>query len=149
MIIITQSCAFGKKPDIGAIMNRYGKSITMENNQRQAERSYLSDLLEVMDDSTHQIIGHLQNISLIGLLIISNEPIELNEKLSLRISIPDEGLPDIQGPVFFTFNATCKWNREGFMKGLVENGFEINYIPDDSQEKIDFLINCFGVVPEF
>ena len=59
-------------------------------DRRRHKRRHLIYYLEVFDDATDRLIGHVVDITMKGIMLTSEEPIELNSTLRLRIELPAE-----------------------------------------------------------
>lgn len=60
----------------------------MSVDKRKQPRRHLIYYLKVVDPGTHAIIGHMVDISTIGLMLIGKQPMESGQILPLRILTP-------------------------------------------------------------
>lgn len=58
--------------------------------RRKYKRSELMYYVRIYDRNTGEVIGHLGNITPYGLMIISEEPLQIESKYDLRIELPQE-----------------------------------------------------------
>jgi hypothetical protein len=109
--------------------------------RRRLERRDLSYYLPVMDNNTQQVIGHLVDISPVGLMMDSKMPVPTNLKYSLRLDL----MEDIAGKAILEFIAVSKWCRPDSIQPYLYNaGFEITNIAPDDYEVIKLIAEKYG-----
>lgn len=107
---------------------------------RQADRRCLVFYLRVFDGLSSKILGHLINMSEKGVLLMTDEPVELNEDHRLRIRLP----AFVRDRHEIVLHATSRWCRKEPGRDLYFIGFQI-YNLDVLTEKIVFnLIKDLG-----
>jgi hypothetical protein len=57
--------------------------------ESRTKRRHLFLYLEILDPATHELIGHLGDISKDGLMIICNHPMPLRQLRDIRIKLPE------------------------------------------------------------
>ena len=62
-------------------------------NRRKLPRKDLMSYSQVFDLSQGKLIGYLGDLNLIGAMVIGDEPLKVNEKLTISIQLPE--LPKI------------------------------------------------------
>jgi hypothetical protein len=99
--------------------------------RRRYQRKNVSYYLPVMDNNSQKVIGHLVDISLIGLMMDSKIPIQTNLSFSLRLDFTE----DMAGKACLEFKAVCRWCRPDKIQPYMYNvGFQIiNISPRDTQ----------------
>jgi hypothetical protein len=109
--------------------------------RRRLKRRQISYYLPVLDNSTRKIIGHLIDISPIGLLMDSKTAIPANQAFTLRLDFMEE----IAGKAFVEFNAQSKWCRPDSIQPYMYNvGFEIKDLASDGLEVIRRIAEKYG-----
>jgi hypothetical protein len=99
--------------------------------RRKLKRRSLSYYMLVKDADTQDSIGHLVDITPLGLLIDSPKPLPLEKELRLRL---DTG-PDVADKTYIKFIARTKWCLPDVVEPyLYDIGFSIISIaPHDSE----------------
>ena len=108
--------------------------------QRSIERHQLPYYLKVFNRITDKPMGSIGNVSLDGLMLISQLPILLNARFDMRLKIPghDGRLRCID------FCATCQWCREDVTPGSFDSGFALVAPPAEYVEMVDALRYYFS-----
>lgn len=112
--------------------------------QRRIERHQLPYYLKVLNRLTGKPMGSIGNLSLDGLMLISQWPMLVGARFEMRIRIPahHQGrLRDID------FCATCRWSREDVTPGTYDSGFSLLAPPGDYVELVDALRHYFTFHP--
>jgi hypothetical protein len=90
--------------------------------RRRLKRKNLAYYMLVLDATTRQTIGHLLDITSIGLLMDSPKPIPLEKDFRLLLDIT----PDVANKTSITFSARSKWCRPDEIEpSLYDIGFSI------------------------
>jgi hypothetical protein len=108
--------------------------------QRSIKRHQLPYYLKVFNRITDKPMGSIGNVSLDGLMLISQLPILLNARFDMRLKIPghDGQLHCID------FHATCQWCREDVTPGNFDSGFALVAPPAEYVEMVDALRYYFS-----
>jgi hypothetical protein len=116
-------------------------SKTTAIERRKQNRRNVSFYLPVMDNNTKQVIGHLVDISPIGLMMDSKVPIPTNLKYNLRLDL----LEDIAGKAILEFVATSIWCRPDSIQPYMYNaGFHIIDISPADLEVVKRIAEKYG-----
>ncbi len=107
---------------------------------RQCARGDVVFYLRLFDGTSSRVIGHLADISEQGLMLISDEPIEVGKTSRLRLGVPEE-LHEKQEVLF---EATSRWCRPDGTPNLYISGFTINDPTKEVQNCIHRLVREFG-----
>ena len=94
--------------------------------QRRIERHQLPYYLKVFNRITDKPMGYIGNVSLDGLLLISQLPLLIGARFDMRLKIPGQSEPH-----FIDFSATCQWCREDVTPGYYDSGFALVAPPAD------------------
>jgi hypothetical protein len=98
--------------------------------RRKLKRRNLSYYLPVIDIGTQQVMGHLVDITPIGLMMDSKKPIPTNLDFNLHLDL----MEDVSEKAFIEFTARSKWCRPDTIQPYLFNaGFQIvNLTPEDT-----------------
>jgi hypothetical protein len=99
------------------------------HERRRLARRNLSHYLPVEDMSTGQVIGHLVDVSPVGLRLDSKIPVTPDHSFHLRLVLPEP----IAGEESLECTAVAKWCRSDPIRPSLYNaGFEItDMVPED------------------
>ena len=105
------------------------------------ERRNVSFYLPVLDNNTQQVIGHLVDISPVGLMMDSKIPIPTNLSYNLHLDF----MEDMAGRASLDFTARSKWCRPDSIQPFLYNaGFEITNVAPDDMEVIKCIVEKYG-----
>jgi hypothetical protein len=110
--------------------------------QRRIDRQQLPYYLKVFNRITDKPMGYIGNVSLEGLMLISQLPLLVGARFDMRLKIPG---PDAQR--FIDFSATCQWCREDVTPGSFDSGFALMVPPVEFVEMVDALRQYFSFYP--
>jgi PilZ domain len=109
--------------------------------RRKIDRHNVSYYLAVMDTTSQQIIGHLIDISPIGLMMDSKIPVPTNLKYTLHLDLMEE----IAGQASVEFVATSIWCRPDAIQPYLYNaGFHIIEITPGNLEVVKQIAKRYG-----
>jgi hypothetical protein len=109
--------------------------------RRKINRRNVSFYLPVMDATTKQVIGHLMDISPIGLMMDSKIHIPTNMKYPLHMDL----MEDIAGQASLEFIAISKWCRPDSIQPYLYNvGFNIIEITPGNLEVVKRIAEKYG-----
>ncbi|HEY1026579.1 MAG TPA: PilZ domain-containing protein [Pseudomonas sp.] len=108
-------------------------------SQRRIERHQLPYYLKVFNRITDKPMGFIGNVSLDGLMLISQLPMLVGARFDMRLKIPGQ-----QGMHFIDFSGNCQWCREDVTPGSYDSGFALVAPPADYVEMIDALRYYFS-----
>lgn len=109
--------------------------------QRGLSRHHLIYYLRVYDGISSRVVGHVVDISPEGLMLITDEPIPVQEEYRLRMRFPGSGSEQQE----LLFDAVCRWCREDENPEFYLAGFQIQELPEKSANFIQGLIAEFGM----
>jgi hypothetical protein len=109
--------------------------------QRRIRRRHLIYYLRVHDGTSRRVIGHVVDITLHGLQLITEEPLTVLEQHRLRMSFP--GMGSSRDELFF--DAVCKWCRQDENPAFYLAGFQILNLMPEEAVFIQGLISEFGL----
>ena len=109
--------------------------------QRSFSRHHLIYYLRVFDGISSRVVGHIVDISSHGLMLITDEPITVQEQYRLRLRSPGSGSDHDE----LLFDARCRWCRQDENPEFYIAGFQIQDIPEKAAEFFRGLIEEFGM----
>ncbi len=102
------------------------------SKKRVSDRIYVQTLIEIFDQSTGYLLGHLANYSPGGLMLTAKEKIPLGTVIDCRMIIPDNMLNN--GEICFKLKAA--WCEEDIMPGTYTIGFQFQDISKENFRQI-------------
>ena len=87
-----------------------------------------------------RVVGHLIDISPKGLMLLSDEPIAVNEEYRLRMRLPHEVTESDE----VIFRAVSRWCRPDDNPDFYVTGFQIQDLDDEAEKTISSLIEEFS-----
>jgi hypothetical protein len=117
------------------------KTEIKQADKRRLKRRHLIFYLRVFDRGTNQMIGHIVNITMQGVMIISDHPIGSGCKFNLCMHLPYE----LGKGNTIDFVATSVWNRRDVNPEFYNSGFTFDSIDEKDRKTIIDLIDRFGL----
>ena len=112
-----------------------------KDEQRSFARHHLIYYLRVYDGISSRVVGHIVDISSHGIMLITDEPITVQEDYRLRLRFPGSGSDREE----LIFDAVCRWCRQDDNPEFYIAGFHIQDIPADAANFFQGLIAEFGM----
>ena len=101
--------------------------------RRRLKRRSLAYYMLVLDANTREMLGHLVDITPLGLMMDSQKPLPLENDFRLRI----DTMPDIADKEYIKFTARTKWcSPDAIEPYLFDIGFSITDISQHDSEII-------------
>ncbi len=107
--------------------------------QRSFGRHHLIYYLRVFDGISSRVVGHIVDISPQGLMLITDEPVTVQEDYRLRMRFPGSDQEEL------IFDAVCRWCRQDDNPDFYIAGFHIQDIPANAAHFFQGLIAEFGM----
>lgn len=104
--------------------------------KRRLERHKISNSLEVYDLDSGQHIGRVVDLHAEGLMLLSEQPIELFRRYALQVSLP----MTLNGTTEFFADAESLWQRESIAGGQYWTGLHFVQLPEDAKRCIDKMV---------
>ena len=115
------------------------KSITQE--RRRSKRRNVAYYLPVMDTKTGEAIGHLVDISPVGIMMDAKIPVPTNVRYELHLDF----MENLGGKSSLNFAATSKWCHKDEIQPFVYNaGFELADIALEDIEVFKLVAEKYG-----
>jgi hypothetical protein len=109
--------------------------------RRRLKRQNLAFYMQVLDPGTLQVVGHLVDVSRIGLLLDSLKPLIIGREYQLRI----DTTPEVADKTCIQFSARVKWCRmDKITPNIYNAGFEITGISPHDADIIQHIVERYG-----
>ena len=108
--------------------------------RRRLSRRHILFYSRVFDRKTGVFLGYLGNLNEAGLMIISEDPLEINQIYLLRIDLPE----DIYSKSVLNFEARSVWCQSDVDPNFYNTGFQLIEISDESKDIIAQIIDDYG-----
>jgi hypothetical protein len=109
--------------------------------RRRLKRKYLAFFTRVFDRTSGELVGHLADLSSGGMMVISEEPIHIEQDLELRM--------DLAGPFFdkehLDYSARSRWCLPDINPNFWNTGFMITDIAEEDRQTLERIIEEFGI----
>lgn len=108
--------------------------------RRTLDRKYLMVYSRVFDRSTGKILGYLSDLSPKGAMVISDDPIRENAKISLRFDLPD---PPLFSTDHLNLEARVAWCKPDIDPSFYNIGFEFTEINQQEKAIVEEMIVAY------
>lgn len=105
-------------------------------NKRTVARRHLIYYLRVFDQQSGHLIGNLVDISTKGIMVVSDKPITVGQRVRLRMVLPDT----VDGSKEVEFDAESRWCRNDANRDFFDTGFELLDPSMDFLDAVDRLV---------
>ena len=113
----------------------------MVNERRNIKRHKFAYYMQVLDDDTLRLIGHLSDISSKGLKIDSQTPIAPGIHFRLRMDLTTE----VSNKAYIIFSAISRWCNVDPLDPFIQNvGFEITEIGTEDSAIYQRIVEKYG-----
>jgi len=109
-------------------------------DKRKVKRRYLLYYARVYDAANRQQIGNLVDITPIGAMILSPNPIPEGQRMRLRIELSD----DVANKPYMDLPVRTKWHRPDLDPSKYDIGFEIESISEEDVGIIKRIVEIYG-----
>ena len=108
--------------------------------RRKFKRRYLAFYSRVFETQSHQMLGHVVDMTPQGLMLISETPLPLDTNFSLEIELP-EGFASKRA---ITFSARSRWSQVDLDPQFHNIGFELVKIEPEDVGVVQNIVDTFG-----
>lgn len=108
--------------------------------KRELKRRHLIYYLRVYNGKESKPLGFLVDIHFKGIMLISDEPIEVDKHYDLKMELPRK----TAGKYFTEFSGKSLWCKKSVNADFYESGFTLEKIDEESLTVIDSIIKYFG-----
>ncbi|MBN1665873.1 MAG: PilZ domain-containing protein [Anaerolineales bacterium] len=112
----------------------------MSPERRKLNRRHIMFYSRVFDRRTGKFIGYLGNMTLEGLMIISDEPVPVGQAFSLRIDLPE----DIYPKLVLAFDAQSVWCEPDIDPHFYNTGFRLQGVSEEDVALINQIVEDYG-----
>lgn len=106
-------------------------------DRRKLSRQRLVSLTVVIDAHTGDVLGRIGNLSQEGLMLCSDQALEIDYTYALQIKLPDE----VCGKSDLNLEARSLWSQRAVDPTYFSTGFEILSVDDDDRKVLEILID--------
>jgi hypothetical protein len=108
--------------------------------RRRLHRRHILFYSRVFDRKTGMFLGYLGNMNESGMMIISEDPLEVEQVFMLRIDLPEDNyaLPVLN------FEAKSVWCREDIDPNFYNTGFQFVNISEVEKQVISQITDDYG-----
>ena len=110
------------------------------DERRRLHRRHILFYSRVFDRKTGVFLGYLGNMNEGGLMIISEDEIEVDRVYLLRIDLPE----DIYSRTVLNFKAKSVWCRKDVDPNFYNTGFQLVEISEDGKDIICQIIDDYA-----
>lgn len=108
-------------------------------DKRRIKRRHLIYYLQVFDNDTGNLLGHLVDITVEGVMLVSESPIETGREFKMKMLLPEE----YAGQKEILFTGKSHWSRQDVNPTFHDTGFSLPEIGPREREIIELLIHDF------
>ena len=108
--------------------------------RRKQPRKNLMSYSQVFDLSEGRLIGCLGDLNLLGAMVIADQPLEVNSKLSISIQLPE--LPDIRA-THMALPVRIAWCHEDLSPDYFNIGLEFDIVTDHQKAIIEAVMDNY------
>jgi len=105
------------------------------SKKRKNARCRTSDYYTITDRSSNQIIGRTANISIGGMMLITDIELKTGKTYAFRLNLPESAEC---GPGF-PFDGECRWSQYNDLAGWWENGIQIKEMSEEAKSTLRTL----------
>ena len=109
------------------------------DERRRHKREYLIFYLRVFDLNSSKLLGHIVDITVEGIRLISEEPLSAEQEFNLKMDLPDE----INGVKQIFFRAKALHSKKDVNPSFYVTGCSLMNMSDENKEIIKQLIDDF------
>jgi len=109
------------------------------SDDRKFVRRSACGYYHVYSRATNKLIGRVVNMSLRGIMLISEEPIEASKMLKCKMELPEEILES----KLLNFDAESKWCRKNETIDCYETGFLIHGATEKDDDILKLLMHIW------
>lgn len=107
---------------------------------RALERRHLIYYLEVHDDATGKLLGHLVDITTEGIKLVGKAPVEKGKTFRLRMQLPEDYFDE----KILRFEAKSLWSTNDVNPDFYDTGFSVVGMDKRAKDIVAGLVGQFG-----
>jgi len=109
-------------------------------DRRKLKRRHVIFYSRVFNRNTGALLGHLMDITVEGLMLISETPIETGILYHLRMDLPE----DVMAKAFLRFDVHCLWCKPDINPAFYNAGFKVLNMAQEDIDLIENMIDEYG-----
>ena len=109
-------------------------------DRRKHKRRHVIFYSRVFNRNTGALLGHLMDITVEGLMLISETPIETGILYHLRMDLPE----DVMAKAFLRFDVHCLWCKPDINPAFYNAGFKVLNMAQEDIDLIENMIDEYG-----
>ena len=110
------------------------------DGDRTLKRRHLIYYLEIFDDDSGELLGHLVDITTRGIKLVSKKPIEVDRLYHLRMLLPEGYFKE----KVLHFEGRALWSGNDVNPDFYDTGFDVPHLNKEIRKIIIKLINWLG-----
>lgn len=107
--------------------------------KRKLQRRYIMFYSRVFDRTTGEFLGHLENITSEGGMIISEGPLEIDQVYSLAMRLPE----DVYQKLAINFEAQSIWCKPDIDPAFYNTGFKFQKLAEEDIAIIHQIVDDY------
>ncbi len=109
--------------------------------RRRAYRKKFAYYMPVLENETGRLIGHLVDVSVLGMQLETSMPVTVGQEFSLYLELT----PEVSDRLFLFFSARVRWIRpDEITPNFRRVGLEITHMEPHDQQVYLRLIETYG-----
>ncbi len=108
--------------------------------RRKLKRRHIVFYSRVFDRNSGALLGHLMDITVEGLMLISEYPLTTGATYPLRMDLPE----DVMTKNYLSFDADCLWCRPDINPAFYNAGFKVLNMKPEDIDLIENMIDEYG-----
>jgi hypothetical protein len=121
-----------------------GQEESMNNpdpkDRRKLKRRHVIFYSRVFDRNSGALLGHLMDITIEGLMLISETPLKTDLTYHLRMDLPE----DVMTKAYLSFDAQCLWCKPDINPAFYNAGFKVLNMVQEDVDLIENMIDEYG-----
>jgi hypothetical protein len=111
------------------------------SEQRKDSRKKLMAFTPVYDSIARSLLGYVGNINLLGLMVISEHPVEVDREVMLNIKFPNDSVK--KGDQTLITPARVAWCKQDDSPKSWNSGFEFTNLTTEQKTAIGALLDRY------
>jgi hypothetical protein len=109
-------------------------------DRRKLKRRHVIFYSRVFDRNSGALLGHLMDITIEGLMLISDYPHNPGNIYHLRMDLPE----DVMTKAYLSLDAQCLWCRPDINPAFFNAGFKVLNMLQEDIDLIESMIDEYG-----
>ena len=109
--------------------------------RRKLKRQHIMFYSRVFDRKTGMFLGYLGDMTVEGMMLINDKPMNAGERFLLRIDLPE----DMYAQSVLNFEAESIWCQPDVDPNFYNTGFQLLGISQDDAKLIEQIVRDYGI----